>query len=69
MSDSKWIAMSDAIAAEAIEIGMSLPEICDLFVGRVIAVALSRSNGNVSMAARSLGIHRNTLYNKLWSAR
>lgn len=55
----------DLIAAEAIAAGLPLPMICDLFERRVIAVALSRSEGNVTMAARSLGIHRNSIYQKL----
>lgn len=53
--------------AELVRRGMKLPEAIRWFEKQFIAVALKEHRGNRSLAARKLGIHRNTLINKVKS--
>ncbi len=55
----------DKIAREMLEKGFKLEEAKFEFEKKFITAALEKSNGNRTKAARVLGIHRNTLSNKL----
>jgi len=55
----------DTIVYDMLEKGIKLEEAKVEFEKRFIAAALEKSGGNRSKAARALGIHRNTLSNKL----
>lgn len=58
-------AQIDTIAAVALDAGISLRQAIDLIDARFVAVAMKRSNGNVTHAARILGIHRNSVHGRL----
>ena len=49
--------------------GIPLKQACHEFEAKYIEETLASCNGSVSMAAKALGIHRNTLYNQLKPAR
>ena len=55
----------DAIATVALNAGIPLAQVCSLVESRIVAAATARTNGNITAAAVLLGIHRNTLHNKL----
>lgn len=54
-----------AIADALLDRGVTLEEAMNAFETRFVKQALSRHGGNVSQAAVALGIHRNTLRQKL----
>lgn len=53
------------IIRELIGNGITLEQAVDAFEGKYIAAAMNASRGNVTRASRALGVHRNTLHNKL----
>jgi len=55
------------IIGELITNGITLEQALDVFEGKYIAAAMDASEGNVTRASRVLGVHRNTLHNKLRS--
>lgn len=55
------------IVEELVRRGMTLSQACKEFERRFIVSALRHHDGNVSRSARHLGIHRNTLRNKVTS--
>lgn len=59
----------DTIIHEMLDKGIKLEEAKVEFEKRFIAAALEKSRGNRSKAAKTLGIHRNTLSNKLNSTK
>jgi DNA-binding NtrC family response regulator len=54
----------ERIVSEMIENGVKLDEAVRDFERKSIAMALKHANGSRSTAAKSLGIHRNTLRRK-----
>jgi DNA-binding NtrC family response regulator len=57
--------MLDALVAELIEKGILFEEACSEFERRFLQRALERARGNRTLAAQTLGIHRNTLSRRL----
>jgi Fis family transcriptional regulator len=55
----------DRLIAEMVEKGIRFPEASREFERRFISHALNDSDGNLSKAADTLGIHRNTLSRKI----
>jgi DNA-binding protein Fis len=55
------------IIRELIGNGITLEQAVEAFEGKYIKAAMSASRGNVTQASRALGVHRNTLHNKLRS--
>jgi len=55
----------DAVVADLVRNGRTLEDAIREFEGTFIRQALEATKGNRSLAARRLGIHRNTLINKL----
>lgn len=55
------------IIRELIGNGITLEQAVEAFEGKYIKAAMSVSRGNVTQASRALGVHRNTLHNKLRS--
>jgi len=53
------------IIRELIGSGITLEQALDVFEGKYIAAAMNANEGNVTRASRLLGVHRNTLHNKL----
>jgi DNA-binding NtrC family response regulator len=53
------------IIDELIASGITLDQAVEAFEGKYIAAAMSANRGNVTKASRVLGVHRNTLHNKL----
>ncbi len=53
------------IAAEIVEGGIPLDQATQQFELKLISVALRMARGYVSDAAIQLGVHRNTLHNKV----
>jgi len=53
------------ILSEIVGSGMPLPQAMTVIEQKLIDEALRLSSGNVTRAAKSLGIHRNTLHHKL----
>ncbi|HPR63603.1 MAG TPA: helix-turn-helix domain-containing protein [Thermoanaerobaculia bacterium] len=45
--------------------GIPLKQACQEFEIKYIQEALKLNDGNLSRAAKALGVHRNTLYNRL----
>ena len=54
-----------AVVDELVRSGIKLEQALGEFERRYILAALSGSRGNRSLAARNLGIHRNTLAHKI----
>lgn len=54
-----------SVADALLDRGVTLEEAVTAFETRFVKQALSRHGGNVSQAAEALGIHRNTLRQKL----
>ncbi len=52
---------------ELIGNGITLEQAVEAFEGKYIVAAMSASRGNVTQASKALGVHRNTLHNKLRS--
>ncbi len=55
------------IISELIGNGITLEQAVEAFEGKYIVAAMSASRGNVTQASKALGVHRNTLHNKLRS--
>ncbi|HUP46487.1 MAG TPA: helix-turn-helix domain-containing protein [Thermoanaerobaculia bacterium] len=55
----------NAIIRELIGNGITLEQAVEAFEGKYIVAAMSASRGNVTQASKKLGVHRNTLHNKL----
>ena len=55
------------IIRELIANGITLEQAVEAFEGKYIVAAMSASRGNVTQASKALGVHRNTLHNKLRS--
>jgi len=55
----------NAIIRELIGNGITLEQAVEAFEGKYIVAAMSASRGNVTAASKKLGVHRNTLHNKL----
>ncbi|MGH9465997.1 MAG: helix-turn-helix domain-containing protein [Terriglobales bacterium] len=55
----------EALIAEMIGKGIRLDEVLGEFEAHFIRRTLARHQGNPSLAARALGMHRNTLSRKL----
>jgi Response regulator containing CheY-like receiver, AAA-type ATPase, and DNA-binding domains len=55
------------IIRELIGNGITLGQAVEAFEGKYIVVAMAAHNGNITKASRALGVHRNTLHNKLRS--
>jgi hypothetical protein len=53
------------IIRELIGNGITLEQAVVAFEGKYIAAAMNANRGNVTRASRALGVHRNTLHNKL----
>jgi hypothetical protein len=53
------------IIRELIGNGITLEQAVEAFEGKYIVAAMSESRGNVTQASKALGVHRNTLHNKL----
>jgi DNA-binding NtrC family response regulator len=55
----------DRLIDEMVERGIRFPEATREFERRFIAKVLATSDGNLSKAADTLGVHRNTLSRKI----
>ncbi|MCU1348434.1 MAG: Bacterial regulatory protein, Fis family [Acidobacteria bacterium] len=55
----------NAIIRELIGNGITLQQAVEAFEGKYIVAAMTVSRGNVTAASKKLGVHRNTLHNKL----
>ncbi|MDX1582842.1 MAG: helix-turn-helix domain-containing protein [Thermoanaerobaculia bacterium] len=53
------------IIRDLIRNGITLDQALDVFEGKFIAIAMDENDHNVTRASKALGIHRNTLHNKL----
>ncbi len=53
------------IIRELIGNGITLEQAVEAFEGKYIVAAMTVSRGNVTKASAALGVHRNTLHNKL----
>lgn len=53
------------IIRELIASGITLEQAVEAFEGKYIIAAMQANRGNVTRASRILGVHRNTLHNKL----
>ena len=53
------------IIDELVDSGITLEQALEVFEEKYIATAMAVQDGNVTRASRILGIHRNTLHNKL----
>jgi Fis family transcriptional regulator, factor for inversion stimulation protein len=59
----------DRLIDEMVERGIRFPEATREFERRFIAKVLAKSDGNLSKAADTLGVHRNTLSRKITELR
>jgi DNA-binding NtrC family response regulator len=57
----------EVIARELISAGITLEQANEAFDQKMVDTALSLTRGNVTLASKKLGVHRNTLHNKLRS--
>ncbi|HVT43125.1 MAG TPA: helix-turn-helix domain-containing protein [Thermoanaerobaculia bacterium] len=55
------------IIRELIGSGITLDQAMEAFEGKYIVAAMAANRGNITRASRALGVHRNTLHNKLRS--
>ena len=53
------------IIRELIASGITLDQAVEAFEGKYIVAAMAANRGNVTKTSRVLGVHRNTLHNKL----
>jgi hypothetical protein len=53
------------IILELIGNGITLAQAVEAFEGKYILAAMAENKNNVTQASRALGVHRNTLHNKL----
>jgi hypothetical protein len=47
--------------------GITLEQAVEAFEGKYIVAAMSATDGDITKASKALGVHRNTLHNKLRS--
>ena len=59
----------DRLIDEMVERGIRFPDATREFERRFIAKVLAKSDGNLSKAADTLGVHRNTLSRKITELR
>jgi DNA-binding NtrC family response regulator len=61
------------IIEELIANGITLEQGAESFERKYVATAMERCRGNVTQASKAIGVHRNTLHNKLralgWESR
>lgn len=55
----------DVVVETLVDNGVSLSQATREFERQYIVAALKRHRGNISRSARALGVHRNTLRNKI----
>ena len=55
------------IIRELVGNGITLEQAVEAFEGKYIVAAMTVNRGNVTQASKALGVHRNTLHNKLRS--
>ncbi|HVR44192.1 MAG TPA: helix-turn-helix domain-containing protein [Thermoanaerobaculia bacterium] len=55
------------IIRELISNGITLEQAVEAFESKYIGVAMAENHGNVTRASQLLGVHRNTIHNKLRS--
>ncbi len=55
------------IIRELISSGITLEQAVEAFEAKYIVAAMKENRGNVTKASMALGVHRNTLHNKLRS--
>lgn len=55
------------IISELIDSGITLEQAVQAFESKYIVAAMDANRGNVTRTSRALGVHRNTLHNKLRS--
>ena len=55
------------IIRELIASGITLEQAVEAFEGKYIVAAMATARGNITQASKALGVHRNTLHNKLRS--
>jgi len=55
------------IIRELIGNGITLDQAVEAFEGKYIAAAINATKGNITQASKKLGVHRNTVHNKLRS--
>lgn len=55
------------IISELIDSGITLEQAVEAFESKYIVAAMDANRGNVTRASKALGVHRNTLHNKLRS--
>lgn len=53
------------IIRELISNGITLEQAVEAFESKYIGVAMAENQGNVTRASQLLGVHRNTIHNKL----
>lgn len=53
------------IIRDLIQNGITLDQALDVFESKFISIAMDEHDNNVTRASKALGIHRNTLHNKL----
>ena len=53
------------LVGELVDSGITLAQAMEQFEAKFIEVAMDRAQGNITNTSRKLGIHRNTLHNKL----
>ena len=54
-----------SLIRQLVQDGIPLKEACNEFELKYIQEALKLHEGNISLTAEKLGVHRNTLYNRL----
>jgi DNA-binding NtrC family response regulator len=59
----------EVIARELISAGITLEQANEAFDQKMVDTAISVSRGNVTLASKKLGVHRNTLMNLVPSDR
>ena len=63
--DLAFILAPTASAPSVVEHGQSLNDATHQFQRRYIEQSIDRARGNVSLAAKNLGVHRSNLYRKM----
>lgn len=63
--DLAFILSPSAAGRATIDVGQTLNDATDLFQSDYIKHSIERARGNVSLAAKNLGVHRSNLYRKM----
>lgn len=58
-------AALDLIVTESLKAGLPLKRALKVIDRRFVEIAITRAGGNMTKAARSLGVHRNSLHNRV----